>query len=115
MPLYFVSHALLLYAVRTGCRSQHMVCSNLKERVHGRTGAPDTDMGTFPLKKTASTANLILHVKNVCFLVSAFFQGRYSKPRDLARNDAVFPTSLTHLLRVPVSEFANKGTACSRI
>ena len=34
------------------------------------------DMGTFPLKKTASPANLILHVKNVCFLVSAFFQGR---------------------------------------
>ena len=78
MPLYFVSHALLLYAVRTDCRSQHMVCRNLKERVHGRTGAPDTDMGAFPLKKTASPANLILHVKNVCFLVSALFQGRYS-------------------------------------
>ena len=62
VQLYFVSHALLLYAVRTGCRSQHMVCRNLKERVHGRTGAPDTDMGTFPLKKTASPANLILHV-----------------------------------------------------
>ena len=69
----------------------------------------------FHFKKTASPANLILHVKKVCFLVSAFFQGRYSLPRDLARNDAVFPTSLTHLLRVPVSEFANKGTACSRI
>ena len=92
-----------------------MVCRNLKKRVHGKTGAPDTDMGTFRLKKTASPANLILHVKNVCFLASAFFQGRYSEPRDLARNDADFPTSLTHLLRVPVSEFANKGTACSRI
>ena len=44
--------------------------------VHGRSGAPGTDMGTFPLKKTASPADLILHVKNVCFLVSAFFQGR---------------------------------------
>ena len=67
MALYFVSHALLLYAVRTGCRSQHMVCRNLKEIVHGRTGAPDTDMGTFPLKKTASPANLILHVKRCVF------------------------------------------------
>ena len=76
MALYLVSRALLLYAVRTGCRSQHMVCSSLKEIVHGRSGAPDTDMGTFPLKKTASPADLILHVKNVCFLVSAFFQGR---------------------------------------
>ena len=44
--------------------------------VHGRSGAPGTDMGTSPLKKTASPADLILHVKNVCFLVSAFFQGR---------------------------------------
>ena len=76
MALYLVSHALLSYAVRTGCRSQHMVCRSLKEIVHGRSGAPDTDMGTFPLKKTASPAYLILHVKNVCFLVSAFFQGR---------------------------------------
>ena len=76
MPLNFVSHALLLYTVRTGCRSQHMVCRNLKEIVHGRTGAPETDFGTFLLKKTASPANLILHVKNVCFLVSAFFQGK---------------------------------------
>ena len=41
--------------------------------VHVRSGAPGTDMGTFPLKKTASPADLIL---NVCFLVSAFFQGR---------------------------------------
>ena len=72
-------------------------------------------MGIFPLKKTASPANLILHVINVCFLVSAFFQGRYSEPRDLARNDGDFPTSQTLLLSVPVSEFANKGTACSRI
>ena len=55
---------------------QHMVCRNLKEIVHEREGAPDTEMGTFPLKKIASPANLILHVKNVCFLVSAFFQGR---------------------------------------
>ena len=70
MALYLVSHALLAYAVRTGCRSQHMVCRSLKEIVHGRSGAPDTDMGTFPLKET------LLHVKNVCFLVSAFFQGR---------------------------------------
>ena len=54
----------------------HMVCRNLKEIVHGRTGAPDMDMGTFSLKKTASPANLVLHVKDVCFLVSAFFQGR---------------------------------------
>ena len=46
------------------------------EIAHQRTGAPDSEMGTFPLKKTASPANLILHVKNVCFLVSAFFQGR---------------------------------------
>ena len=76
MALYLVSHALLSYAVRTGCRSQHMVCRSLKEIVHGRSGAPDKDMGTFPLKKTASPADLILHVKNVCFLVSAFFQGR---------------------------------------
>ena len=44
--------------------------------VHGSLGAPGTDMATFPLKKTASPADLILHVKNVCFLVSAFFQGR---------------------------------------
>ena len=44
--------------------------------VHGRSGAPGTDRGRFPLKKTASPADLILHVKNVCFLVSAFFQGR---------------------------------------
>ena len=56
--------------------SQHMVCRNLKEIVHEREGAPDTEMGTFPLQKTASPANLILHVKNVYFLVSAFFQGR---------------------------------------
>ena len=76
MALYLVSHALLSYTVRTGCRSQHMVCRSLKEIVHGRSGTPDTDMGTFPLKKTASPADLILHVKNVCFLVSAFFQGR---------------------------------------
>ena len=48
----------------------------LEKIVHGRSGAPGTDMGTFPLKKTASPADLILHVKNVCFLVSAFFQGR---------------------------------------
>ena len=75
MALYFVSHALLLYAVRTGCRSQHMVCWSLNEIVHRRSGA-DTDMGTFPMKKTASPADLILHVRNVCFLVSAFFQGR---------------------------------------
>ena len=40
-----------------------MVCRNLKEIVHRRTGAPGTDMGTLPLKKTASPANLILHVK----------------------------------------------------
>ena len=53
-----------------------MVCRNLKEIVHEREGASDTEMGTFPLKKTASPAYLILHVKNVCFLVSAFFQGR---------------------------------------
>ena len=76
MALYLVSRALLSYAVRTGCRSQHMVCRRLKEIVHGRSGAPDTDMGSFPLKKTASPADLILHVKNVCFLVSAFYQGR---------------------------------------
>ena len=76
MALYLVSRALLSYAVRTGCRSQHMVCRSLKEIVHGRAGVPDTEMGTFPLKKTASPADLILHVKNVCFLVSAFFQGR---------------------------------------
>ena len=44
--------------------------------VHGSLGAPGTDMATFSLKKTASPADLILHVKNVCFLVSAFFQGR---------------------------------------
>ena len=44
--------------------------------VHGSLGAPGMDMATFPLKKTASPADLILHVKNVCFLVSAFFQGR---------------------------------------
>ena len=76
MALYLVSRALLSNAVRTGCRSQHMVCRSLKEIVHGRSGAPDMDMGTFPLKKTASPADLILHVKNVCFLVSDFFQGR---------------------------------------
>ena len=76
MALYLVSRALLSYAVRTGCLSQHMGCRSLKEIVHGRSGAPDTDLGTFPLKKTASPADLILHVKNVCFLVSAFFQGR---------------------------------------
>ena len=76
MALYLVSRALLSYAVRTGCRSQHMVCRSLKEIVHGRSGAPDTDMETFPLKKTASPADLIIHVKDVCFLVSAFFQGR---------------------------------------
>ena len=44
--------------------------------VHGRSGAPGTDMGMFSLKTTASPADLILDVKNVCFLVSAFFQGR---------------------------------------
>ena len=76
MALYLVSNALLSYAVRTGCRSQHMVSRSLKDIVHGRSSAPDTDMGTFPLKKTVSPADLILHVKNVCFLVSAFFQGR---------------------------------------
>ena len=76
MALYLVSQGLLSYAVRTGCRSQHMVCRSLKKIVHGRSGAPGTDMGTFPLKKTASPADLILRVKNVCFLVSAFFQGR---------------------------------------
>ena len=53
-----------------------MVCRSLKEIVHVRSGALDADMGTFPLKKTASPADLILDVKNVCFLVSAFFQGR---------------------------------------
>ena len=66
MPLYFVSHALS-YAVRTGCHSQHIVCRHSKERVHGRTGARDADLGTFSLKKNARPANLILHVKNVCF------------------------------------------------
>ena len=32
--------------------------------------------GNLSIEKNASPANLILHVKNVCFLVSAFFQGR---------------------------------------
>ena len=31
--------------------------------------------GNLSIEKNASPADLILHVKNVCFLVSAFFQG----------------------------------------
>ena len=53
-----------------------MVCRNLKEIVHEREGAPDTEMGTFPLKKTASPANLTLHVKKCVFSGIRFLSGQ---------------------------------------
>ena len=48
------------------------------------------------------------------FLVIRFLSGADKVSHsDLARNESIFPTSQTHLLRVPVSEYANKGTAWS--